>query len=292
MPSRSYDLAFHLQKIKDSKVRSLYRNICKESKQKFSDILFTYNSDYTYLRLEQSNKYFARLYAQKSKMAIDTKGDYSQFPQFNTITQGRKFKDGKTINFHLYSSSSLEESMTLVTKAYLITGGSRLFESSKKSIDIGNESPISDTDASISFDELNLESIAKANESRYTSIRRRQGNVELRSVLLEAYHSQCALTGCDALEVLDAVYLVLDQEANDTKASSGLLLRTDIHLLFERYLLSIDPSSYEIVLSPNVSNSEYGYLEGNSLGLPDNEDDYPSSSALEKHFSKFMRMQD
>lgn len=114
--NKNYNLNYHLQKIKDARVRRIYKNVYEYAHEELEDVTSTFNSGNTYLR--HNGKKFAILYAQVKKMAIDVEGDYSDFPKFKTIKQGSKFKDGKTINFHINAGSSEEEAKSLVKIAY------------------------------------------------------------------------------------------------------------------------------------------------------------------------------
>ncbi len=121
--NKNYDLSYHLRTIDDSKVRRLYKNIYEFAIAKFEGVESTFNSGNTYLRL--NGKKFALLYAQKTKMAIDVEGDYSEYPVFKTIKRGSKFKDGKTINFHIYAESSEQEIRSLIEIAYRKKAGKK-----------------------------------------------------------------------------------------------------------------------------------------------------------------------
>lgn len=72
---------------------------------------------------------------------------------------------------------------------------------------------------------------------------RRRGQAKFRKRLLDAYSNTCAVTGCDAVEALEAAHITpyLGEETNHPQ--NGLLLRADIHSLFDLGLISIDPET-------------------------------------------------
>ena len=72
-------------------------------------------------------------------------------------------------------------------------------------------------------------------------VRRRLGQTEFRSALVDAYNSECAVTGCDVVDALEAAHLIPFCESESNVASNGLLLRADIHTLFDRHLIGINP---------------------------------------------------
>ncbi|ABX49152.1 hypothetical protein Sbal195_1981 [Shewanella baltica OS195] len=78
---------------------------------------------------------------------------------------------------------------------------------------------------------------------------------EFRSIILEAYGA-CAITGSKLSQALEAAHIVPFNGRNDT-LKNGILLRADIHKLFDSFLLSINPKTKNLELNP-VLESEYG----------------------------------
>jgi hypothetical protein len=73
---------------------------------------------------------------------------------------------------------------------------------------------------------------------------------------------------------------------NDNNAENGLLLRTDIHTLFDLYLLGIEPVELRIELAPAIANDViYGKLAGKSLHCASER--RPSQPALELRYKEF-----
>ncbi|MCT7982381.1 pentapeptide repeat-containing protein [Laspinema sp. A4] len=97
------------------------------------------------------------------------------------------------------------------------------------------------------------------------AISHRRGPGEFRQNLLTAYNSCCAVTGCNAEPVLEAVYLKANDLNPSTDPSSGLLLRSDIHTLFDLYLLAIEPQSLKVLFSPELRETSYGEYHGKLL---------------------------
>jgi hypothetical protein len=89
------------------------------------------------------------------------------------------------------------------------------------------------------------------------SIVQRQGQGLFRRRLLEAYGRRCAITGCATEAVLEAVHITpyLGKAANDL--TNGLLLRSDLHTLFDLGLIGVDPSTFTLVLSRSLHNGDY-----------------------------------
>ena len=121
------------------------------------------------------------------------------------------------------------------------------------------------------------------------SILTRRGQQEFRKELLRVYKGRCAITDCDAEPVLEAAHIVPHSETQSYAITNGILLRADIHTLFDLFLLSINPESAEVVLVPELLRSYPGVI-GTRLRAPDNRQDFPSSSALKQHYQKWQRM--
>jgi len=92
----------------------------------------------------------------------------------------------------------------------------------------------------------------------------RPGQALFREKMLKK-HEMCPVTGekCDA--VLEAAHIIQHRDADDNSNENGLLLRADIHRLFDNHLLAFEvkDDGINIVLSEKISNSRY-YKELNN----------------------------
>ena len=105
-------------------------------------------------------------------------------------------------------------------------------------------------------------------ERRKTRRDARPNQAAFRRALLDAYGGRCAITGCDVDAALDAAHVADWRNENDVGA--GILLRADLHRLFERGLLAID-AGFTVVDAPPF----YGGLMGRRLRLPENRLHWP-----------------
>ena len=69
--------------------------------------------------------------------------------------------------------------------------------------------------------------------------------------------------------------------------SNGILLRADIHTLFDYDLLAVEPTSLLIRLSPQLRGTVYRELDGRQLRTPQDPDESPSQTALKNRWDKF-----
>ena len=112
---------------------------------------------------------------------------------------------------------------------------------------------------------------------------RRRGQPKFRAVLLRAYGGRCAITRCDAAEALEAAHISPYLGDASNHVQNGLLLRADIHSLFDLGLLAIDPSTRKVLLSEALEKSSYAEFIGKRLVRPEQPHDEPSEDALRQH---------
>lgn len=62
-------------------------------------------------------------------------------------------------------------------------------------------------------------------------------------------YGRCALTGCSTLAVLEAAHIVQVKDRGLDIASNGILLRVDLHKLFDGNYLAIDPADGRVALA-------------------------------------------
>jgi len=110
----------------------------------------------------------------------------------------------------------------------------------------------------------------------------RQGQPPFRAALMDAYERRCAVTGTDVEQVLQAAHIVGYAESGDNALGNGLLLRADIHDLFDRGLLWISASS-KVAVAPELSATVYGALDGKALRLPKDPRKRPDPKRLTQH---------
>jgi hypothetical protein len=119
------------------------------------------------------------------------------------------------------------------------------------------------------------------------AVRDRLGQSEFRIGLLHAYGNRCAVTDYDAIESLEAAHIDPYSGPESNQRSNGLLLRSDIHALFDLNVLSINPDTLEVVLSRGLLRSAYADLNGKKIRLPVNVEDRPEQKVLAKRWQQF-----
>jgi integrase len=89
-----------------------------------------------------------------------------------------------------------------------------------------------------------------------TDVKKREGQLLFKRNILEHYESRCAISREECLFVLEAAHIQGYVNSNSNDVRNGLLLRADIHLLFDRGLIIVD-SQYNVVVSPQLDSKEY-----------------------------------
>jgi hypothetical protein len=115
------------------------------------------------------------------------------------------------------------------------------------------------------------------------SLVRRQGQPAFRRELLRAYDGHCAITGCAVVDVLEAAHIVPYRGPQTNHVSNGLLLRSDLHALFDLHLLEIDPETYSVLIDPSLATTPYGEFHGLKIRLPADAASRPLPDCLRLH---------
>lgn len=148
-------------------------------------------------------------------------------------------------------------------------------------VDSSSTTPVISVDVNNSnFDPLSYED---ARRRIIAAIVLRQGQGPFRTRLLEAYARRCAITDYDVVETLEAAHIIPFKGEHTNVPTNGLLLRADLHTLFDLGLITVDTQDFSIVLSPKLHGTVYGELACRRLRLPQDVAARPSVAALNEH---------
>lgn len=104
---------------------------------------------------------------------------------------------------------------------------------------------------------------------RCTTVRVRRGQAAFRRRLLDAHGGACAITGPCPLAVLEACHLYSYAETGVHLEHGGLLLRRDLHALFDLGLIAFEPPDFKLRVSPALDGYDtYTVLRGRELEVP------------------------
>ena len=130
---------------------------------------------------------------------------------------------------------------------------------------------------------VNQEIINNQNEDElqytYQKVKKRLRQSKFRKELLVAYDYTCAVTGSKVIELLEAAHIQPYDGVHTSVVSNGILLRSDIHDLFDlkkdgKRLINISVN-YKIEVHSSLEGSEYWGYNGKGIRLPNEKIDYP-----------------
>ena len=108
-----------------------------------------------------------------------------------------------------------------------------------------------------------------------------------RVAVTDVYQRQCAVSGERTLPILDAAHIRPYGEGGPHEVTNGLLLRTDIHRLFDLgYVTVTNDAHFEVGkrLKEDFENGRHYYaMHGSDVALPRDPRLRPSREALEWH---------
>ena len=130
------------------------------------------------------------------------------------------------------------------------------------------------------FDPANQED---ARKRIVAEVVRRQGQRAFRKKLLDAYDGKCAVSRCALGWVLQAAHISPYRGPDTNKPDNGLLLRADIHTLFDLGLLSVNPDTLAVRIAQQITDPEYRALDGEALLAGKVA---PSKAALQEHWDR------
>jgi putative restriction endonuclease len=118
----------------------------------------------------------------------------------------------------------------------------------------------------------------------------RLGQRSFQAVVLDAYHRRCSISGTHIPPVLQAAHIRPVTKGGEHRLDNGLLLRSDIHTLFDRGYLGVDPK-FRLLVSPRLradfSNGDQFYAQaGQVIELPEHRADRPGRESLEWHLDE------
>jgi len=126
------------------------------------------------------------------------------------------------------------------------------------------------------------ESNAEGRQQTLRAITQRKGQGKFRLSLLEAYDGACAITSSHTLEAVEAAHIFPYVGDTTNHVTNGILLRSDIHTLFDLGLLKIG-DDYSVIVSNQISEQSYRQLHGSKINLPTDISKQPSREALAWH---------
>jgi len=117
----------------------------------------------------------------------------------------------------------------------------------------------------------------------------RLGQGSFRILVTDVYERRCAVTNERTLPALDAAHIKPYSESGQHVVSNGILMRRDLHALFDKGYVTITPSM-KVEVSRRIKEEfengrDYYRLQGSTIRIPTNPINRPSLDYLEWHNS-------
>lgn len=239
-------------------------------------------TDYSAANLHQDLNMLSVNYLSRGQFSQNGKPRRSD--QQNEVDRLYKIGSGPTASYAIYSieTHGIWELYATNTRALKVRN------ISQRSVDAELEeerNKVANTDAFDASDEKDARRRALAN------IVRRQGQPEFRRALMFAYESRCSMTGCSVVEVLEAAHITPYRGKHTNVIENGLLLRADIHTLYDLDLISVNPKKMEIEVSKRLAGTEYARLNGKKLTLPRESYQSPNALALVLRYESYLKIE-
>jgi putative restriction endonuclease len=121
----------------------------------------------------------------------------------------------------------------------------------------------------------------------------RLGQGAFKAVVQEAYIRRCAITHHKILPTLQAAHILPVAQGGQHRIDNGILLRSDVHTMFDRGYIGID-EGYRLRVSPRLrsefgNGDEFYTKEGQVITLPTTMNNRPSTEFLAWHLEKVFR---
>lgn len=135
-----------------------------------------------------------------------------------------------------------------------------------------------------------MEGFSSQRQARYgepTIVRPRLGQGAFRVIITDAYRRRCAITGERTLPALEAAHIRPFAEGGEHSASNGILMRRDVHSLFDAGYVTINKENrFEVSrrIREEFENGRHYYeLHGSEIALPATSNHRPDPLFLMWH---------
>ena len=102
--------------------------------------------------------------------------------------------------------------------------------------------------------------------SEYQLNKKRNGQMEFKQALIDRYGSKCMLS---ELEFFDACHIVPYADSENMDPDNGILLNQTHHRMFDDYICSINPNTFEIEINysktTDKTNQFYRMIDGKKI---------------------------
>lgn len=211
------------------------------------------------------------------------------------VRRANKLDDPRNVFYRaVLASKTYEEYMEMVGDVYVVppTYPEQMGAQREYNYMLGNrrwiaEQPVPDGQgAGPAVDGFRPDPALDARQRVLREVVQRQGQARFREEMLRIYENRCAVTGCTVTPILEAAHVTPYRGEHTNDPTNGILLRTDIHSLWDLGLLAAEPATRTVWVSPSVKvDASYKALHGIALREPNPPELRPSAASLESQWA-------
>jgi putative restriction endonuclease len=135
------------------------------------------------------------------------------------------------------------------------------------------------------YEDGQIHSIVEERRRVLREIALRRGQVQFRRRLVRRYGEVCQVSRCRFLPLIEGAHILPYSRTGDNSVHNGLLLRSDLHTLFDLGFLAVHPETLKIALHPALLHAGYGSFSGAELFL--NSTRGPNREGLKRRWDLF-----
>ena len=122
--------------------------------------------------------------------------------------------------------------------------------------------------AKVDAEFIRINSVEEARRYAWRSILQRRGQSRFRRELLSAYEGACCITDTDAEPALEAAHIRPYDGIKTNTVTNGLLLRADVHTLFDCRLVTVSANDFRVRVAPALRSTAYGSMDRMPMRRP------------------------
>jgi hypothetical protein len=145
-----------------------------------------------------------------------------------------------------------------------------------------------DTQEEISPSEDLLSLLKADNRQKVSSqVTVREGQGGFREQLIREYGCRCCISGCEEGAVIEAAHIKPYKGKQTNILENGLLMRVDLHRLFDKYLIAVEAESLTVRVASSVTDEYYRSLHGMKLKCRARR---KTRQFLREHYDQFLTL--
>ena len=115
----------------------------------------------------------------------------------------------------------------------------------------------------------------------------REGHEKFRNEILNNYDNKCCISECNISAVLEAAHVTPYNGRDSNNIQNGICLRADIHKLWDKHFIAINPKTNQVEIAKVLRDTEYKNLEGKKVFVGMSQGKIPTKKLLAIQYENF-----